>query len=228
MASQERLKRELLAFVKELTHRQPVVLFLDDLHWADASTIDVLSYVASRCGSERILIVGTYRPSELLETKPALLRAKLELQAHGLCHESLMQFLRLRVECYLAAVPKASLSPELAVESMKEQKGIRCSWRIWCVSSEIIGLFTHRDGYWGSLEQLPALGHELPVGSGSDPREIGSSVMATVGWRRRRLYKARNSIRWLLPGRCKWTLPKWRAARNARSNARFRAANRRS
>src|SRR5262249_7872471 len=37
-ASQERLKRELGAFLQEVSRQWPLVLFFDDLHWADAST----------------------------------------------------------------------------------------------------------------------------------------------------------------------------------------------
>src|SRR5262249_6415266 len=45
-ASQERMKRELGAFLQQVSGQRPVVLFFDDLHWADVSTIDVLSFLA--------------------------------------------------------------------------------------------------------------------------------------------------------------------------------------
>ncbi len=46
LGSQERMKRELSALLEELSRVQPVVLFIDDLHWADVSTIDMLNYLA--------------------------------------------------------------------------------------------------------------------------------------------------------------------------------------
>lgn len=45
--SHERMRRELLHFVEALSARRPVILFLDDVHWADASTCDLLSYLGS-------------------------------------------------------------------------------------------------------------------------------------------------------------------------------------
>ena len=55
-ASQERMKRELGALLQELSRTQPLVLFIDDLHWADVSTIDMLNYLAGRFADMRVLI----------------------------------------------------------------------------------------------------------------------------------------------------------------------------
>jgi predicted ATPase len=103
VASPERLKRELAGFLEELARRQPVVLFFDDLHWADASTIDLLAYLATRCGSQRILIVAAYRTADLLGTDHPFLRVKLELQGRGICRELPIPFLaQADVDRYLA------------------------------------------------------------------------------------------------------------------------------
>ena len=92
-ASQERLKRQLVTFLREVAHQAPLVLFLDDLHWADPSTIDMLGYWGARCGAARILVVGTYRPAELIDSDHPFLRVKLELQGHGLCRDIAMPLL---------------------------------------------------------------------------------------------------------------------------------------
>lgn len=47
-ATQERQKRELAAFLLDLAQVRPVILFLDDVHWADVSTLDLVVYLTSR------------------------------------------------------------------------------------------------------------------------------------------------------------------------------------
>src|SRR5437762_3412918 len=54
--SQERMKRELSALLQEACRIRPLVLFFDDLHWADVSTIDLLAYIAAKLGSMRLLV----------------------------------------------------------------------------------------------------------------------------------------------------------------------------
>src|SRR5262249_9791505 len=78
--SAERLKRELANFLQELVRRRPVVLFLDDLHWADASTVDLLAYLGSKCAAWRLLVMLTYRASEMLLRPHPFMPVKLELQ----------------------------------------------------------------------------------------------------------------------------------------------------
>ena len=103
MGSQERLKRELFAYLQEVSRLRPLVLFFDDLHWADVSSIDLLAYLATKFGEMRVLIVTTYRPSDLLLAKHPFLQVKLELQGRGACREILLEFLSAgEVEKYLA------------------------------------------------------------------------------------------------------------------------------
>ena len=70
------MKRELVAFLQDVGRTRPLLVFLDDLHWADVSTIDMLSFLAGRLGRLNVLIVVTYRPSDMLLAKHPFLRIK--------------------------------------------------------------------------------------------------------------------------------------------------------
>jgi predicted ATPase len=114
-ASQERMKMELSALVQELTRSRPLLLFFDDLHWSDASTIDLLTYLAGKFETMRLLIVVTYRTSDLLLARHPFLQVKPDLQARGLCREITLEFLmRAEIERYLSIeFPSHHLPDEL-------------------------------------------------------------------------------------------------------------------
>jgi len=92
-ASQERIKREMHAFLEELSRTRPVVLFLDDVHWSDASTCDLVSYVESRCRDLPVLVVVTYRPSELLAGRHLFQQVRLQWEARGSARDVGLEFL---------------------------------------------------------------------------------------------------------------------------------------
>ena len=52
-------------FVTSLAEEKPLLLILDDLQWADPSSIALLFRLGRRIGQSRVLIVGTYRPEEV-------------------------------------------------------------------------------------------------------------------------------------------------------------------
>src|SRR5262249_54194804 len=116
VATQEHWKRELLAFLQELSRLRPVVLFLDDVHWADASTVDLLAYLGARCTGLRLLVLVTSRPTELLLSQHPFVAVQLELQRHGACRELPLGFLDgSEVESYLSlAFPGHRLPAEFA------------------------------------------------------------------------------------------------------------------
>lgn len=47
------------------SHRQPVVVVLDDLHWADPASLRLLEFAAQHTWFERLLVIGTYRDVEV-------------------------------------------------------------------------------------------------------------------------------------------------------------------
>ena len=59
-----------VALLRELTLRKPTVLVLEDVHWADEATLDVLKLLARRAQSVPVLVLVTYRDDELDRVHP--------------------------------------------------------------------------------------------------------------------------------------------------------------
>lgn len=59
-----------LGLLGDLSERRRVLLVVEDLHWADASTRYLLSFLLSRLRSQRLLVVGTYRADDLHRSHP--------------------------------------------------------------------------------------------------------------------------------------------------------------
>lgn len=59
-----------LGLLSDLSERQRVLFVVEDLHWADASTRYLLSFLLSRLRSQRLLVVGTYRADDLHRSHP--------------------------------------------------------------------------------------------------------------------------------------------------------------
>jgi predicted ATPase len=57
-------------YVRRATQTSPVVVLLDDLHWADEPTLQLLGHLAPHVASMRLLVVGTYRDVELDVARP--------------------------------------------------------------------------------------------------------------------------------------------------------------
>lgn len=68
-------------------NESPLVLFLDDLHWADRATVSLLTHLGRRIGDQRVLILGTYRPTEVDTARHPMRDARQELQRYRVAEE---------------------------------------------------------------------------------------------------------------------------------------------
>jgi DNA-binding CsgD family transcriptional regulator len=68
--AQLQLFQELLAVFERLGAAAPLLVVLEDLHWADASTLDLVAFLAHAVSERRVLIVATYRSDELRAAAP--------------------------------------------------------------------------------------------------------------------------------------------------------------
>jgi serine/threonine protein kinase/tetratricopeptide (TPR) repeat protein len=86
-ATKERMMREMGDALGMFATTSPIVLLLEDLHWADPSSVDLLRHLCQRIGSQRLLIAGTFRPEDIERSNHPLKGYKAEMQAHRLCEE---------------------------------------------------------------------------------------------------------------------------------------------
>lgn len=49
-----------------ISAKRPVVLFIDDLHWADSASLALIHYLASNVSSDKVLVLGTFRSEQLV------------------------------------------------------------------------------------------------------------------------------------------------------------------
>ncbi len=87
VATRGRMLREMAETLEAFAAEQPLVLVLEDLHWSDASTLELLSVVARRSESARLLVIGTYRPVDVRVSEHPMQSVQQELQLHDLCEE---------------------------------------------------------------------------------------------------------------------------------------------
>ena len=175
-ASQERLKRELGAFLREVSHLRPLLLFFDDLHWADASTVDLLAYLGGRCAGMRALLVLTYRPTVLALGKHPWGPVKLDLQARGVCRELALEFLtRADLDRYLALEFPGHCFPEefaALVHARTEGSPLFMADLLRYLRDRQV--LAQEQGRWTLGRSIPDLGRDLPESvRGMIQRKIG-------------------------------------------------------
>jgi DNA-binding CsgD family transcriptional regulator len=109
-------------FLLSVAKRQPIVILLDNLHYADRSSLALLEYFCQQITSYPVLVLGAYRDSELsrsLPLRPVLNRlsrgiAYARIRIGGLTREEVAELLH----AYLLATPPAPI-----VDSVYEQSG---------------------------------------------------------------------------------------------------------
>lgn len=163
--TQERMKREFLAFVAEIGQRLPLVFFVDDLHWADASTVDLLAWLGRRSAGLRLLVVTTYRPRDMQSGKNPFVPVQLELQRHGVCRELPLAFLTHRdVETYLSlGFPDHQFPTDFAARLHEQTEGNPLFLAELVRHLRDRGVIASRNGSWTLAQDIPDFQKDLPV-----------------------------------------------------------------
>src|SRR5215213_10438242 len=86
-ATRERMLREMGEALDALTADVPLVLILEDLHWSDYSTLDLISYLATQRQRAHLMLIGTFRNVELVVSGHPVKAVNQGLLAKHLCKQ---------------------------------------------------------------------------------------------------------------------------------------------
>jgi predicted ATPase/DNA-binding winged helix-turn-helix (wHTH) protein len=114
--SRDRMLREFAEVIEVCTRDRLLVLVLEDLHWSDHATLDLIAWLARRREPARLLLVGTYRPVDVIVREHPLQAVHRDLRLHGQCAELPLEGLaEAAVVAYLAArFPGSAVAAALA------------------------------------------------------------------------------------------------------------------
>jgi eukaryotic-like serine/threonine-protein kinase len=122
-AERHRLFEGVHAFLTAATRIRPLMIVLDDLHWADKPTLLLLTHLARRHGQSRLLIVGTYRDVELERSHP-LAETIATLRRERLYERVLLRGLPIEeVKAFIEAVGGQETPGEFAELIFRETEG---------------------------------------------------------------------------------------------------------
>jgi DNA-binding CsgD family transcriptional regulator len=152
-----------LGLLTELAAAAPVLLVLEDLHWADASTRDLVTFLFRMLHRERVALIGTYRSDDLHRRHP-LRPVVAELQR-------------------LPSVTTVDLAP-LAPSALAEHLTAAAAGRIG--ATELNGIVARAEGNAYYAEELlaasiggAAIGGD-PVGHGTLPAGLAALLLSRV------------------------------------------------
>jgi DNA-binding winged helix-turn-helix (wHTH) protein len=112
-ATRERMLREIGEALETIASEKPLLLVLEDLHWADPSTVDLISSLARRRATSKLMLIGTYRPVDVTLTQHPLKTVKQDLLVHHLCREIPLEPLaETEVAEYLASESRGFAVPQ--------------------------------------------------------------------------------------------------------------------
>lgn len=153
-AAQFHLFESFTAFIRAASIARPLVLVLDDIHWADKPSLLLLQHLARELTNMRVLIIGAYRDTELVRTHP-LSEALASLNRDGgFLRVSLKGLTRNEVAAYLDQRAGMATSSELVSRIYEATEGNPF------FLSEVVNLLTQE----GTLGQKHTSEIALPEG----------------------------------------------------------------
>ncbi|WP_161606247.1 helix-turn-helix transcriptional regulator [Microlunatus speluncae] len=163
-----RLFEAVTQLIGRLARRDPVLLAVDDLHWADTATLELLHYLARGVGDRRLLLIGSYRTDEP-DDPPALRLLLQDLRRDPITEELRLAGLTDDAVRALAGSVLDGSAPAPLVETLV-QRSAGSPLLVTALIRELIGCgsLIRGNGVWrlgpGALELVPAVVRDLVLG----------------------------------------------------------------
>jgi predicted ATPase len=162
----ERMLREVAEALTVITQETLVVLVLEDLQWSDSATVETLSYLARRPEPLRLLVIGTYRPAEVIVHGHPLRQTVQELMAHRLCQELPLELLtQEQVQAYVTQrLGSRSATSELGAMIYRRTEG-NALFTVHLLDHLLQqGWLVDAEGQWRLRDGVEAVNREVPEG----------------------------------------------------------------
>ena len=161
--------RELTEVLAVLSAAVPLVLVLEDLQWSDQATVEALTAVAQQRAAARLLVVGTYRPVEVMLRQHPLRGMVQELCGRGRAVELCLELLPAAdVAAYVAGRLGGPVAPALAAFVHDRTEGnalFMVNMVEHLVQQRLVvrqaGQWTLRDGATATLARVPEVLRQL-------------------------------------------------------------------
>lgn len=176
-----RMKRELVDLCREISVVHPLIVVIDDFHWADVTSVDLLAHLAPRLDQARVLVVLCYRPVEMNIRKHPFIPVCSDLVSRGACTEvHLTPLSRNQVEEYLA-LPQLNCvhSAEFAGRLHAKSDGNPLFLREFLSGGEEVSDAV-RHMIQTQLDRLDDTHQQLLVTASIQGREFDSAVLAAT------------------------------------------------
>jgi predicted ATPase len=163
-ATRERMVREICEALEAITAQNPLVLCLEDMHWVDPFTLDFVSALARRRGPAKLMLLGTYRPADVIISNGPLKALKEDLLIHTLCHEIRLERLEESDVAEYITLEFADRSfPADFANQVYRHSGGNALFMVTIVQDMLKkGLIAEVDGKWGLTRKLEDVEPSVP------------------------------------------------------------------
>jgi DNA-binding winged helix-turn-helix (wHTH) protein len=159
-----RMLQQGIGFLRAVAEQGPLVLVLEDLHWSDLGTLDVLAALARRPIVLPLLVIATYRSVDAASRAPAVVALVRDLVRGGVADElSLPPLDRVAIEAYVATrFGSADLAVALADRLEEQSAGNPLFLRTLVEELIARGALEHTPSGWRLGTGATAMLDELP------------------------------------------------------------------